>query len=202
MNDETTLLPCPMCGGEAETHETIDGWIAACSSEQSELDGFTHKAQAYGVTEAEAIAAWNTRAYLNPDGLPTGLTISDDGNLLNWRGENYVRQLGGTLTAEQVRKVLLYHLPHREYYSVEQTDAWQAIADKLNALLGSGTCEPKWTLQGKTQTQEFWRCECGNCGYAFGVEDRQSRPWHIIVGSVDVPNFCPECGIKQKAVKR
>ena len=29
--------------------------------------------------------------------MPVGLTISEDGNLLNWRGENYVRQstLGG-----------------------------------------------------------------------------------------------------------
>ena len=44
----------------------------------------------------------------------------------------------GTLTAEQVRKVLLLHLPHREYYSVEQTDAWREIADELNAELGSG----------------------------------------------------------------
>lgn len=29
---------------------------------------------------------------VNPDGLPYGLTMSDDGDLLNWRGENYVRQ--------------------------------------------------------------------------------------------------------------
>ena len=29
---------------------------------------------------------------MNPDGLPVGLTISEDGSLLNWRGENYVRQ--------------------------------------------------------------------------------------------------------------
>ena len=29
---------------------------------------------------------------LNPDGLPIGLTISDDGTLLNWEGENYVLQ--------------------------------------------------------------------------------------------------------------
>lgn len=28
----------------------------------------------------------------NPDGLPNGLTVSDDGRLLNWRGVNYVRQ--------------------------------------------------------------------------------------------------------------
>lgn len=34
---------------------------------------------------------------LNPDGLPVGLTISEDGELLNWRGVNYVKQstLGG-----------------------------------------------------------------------------------------------------------
>jgi len=79
MSDETTLLPCWFCGGEAETHETIDGWIATCGSEQSELDGFTHKAQAYGTTEAEAVAAWNTRA------------------------------AHGTLTAEQMRETVLKH---------------------------------------------------------------------------------------------
>lgn len=41
---------------------------------------------------------------------------------------------GSTLTAEHVREVLLIHLPHREYYSIAQTDAWQAIADELNEL--------------------------------------------------------------------
>lgn len=45
----------------------------------------------------------------------------------------------GTLTAEQVHKVLLLHLPHREYYSVEQTDAWQEIADELNVELENRT---------------------------------------------------------------
>ena len=29
---------------------------------------------------------------VNPDGLPVGLTISNDGTLLNWCGENYVKQ--------------------------------------------------------------------------------------------------------------
>jgi len=85
----------------------------------------------------------------------------------------------------------------------EAADTIISLRDRLQAAeLWSVTCEPKWTLQGKTQTQEFWRCECGNCGYEFGVEDRQSSPWHVVVGSVDVPNFCPECGVKQKAVER
>ena len=56
------LKPCQFCGGEAETHETTDGWIVSCSSDQNVLDGFTHMAHAYGGTEPEAIDAWNTRA--------------------------------------------------------------------------------------------------------------------------------------------
>ena len=74
----------------------------------------------------------------------------------------------------------------------------QAIA----ATLGSGTCEPKWVLQGATQTQEFWRCECGNCGYEFGVEDRSSSPFKMTIGKVELPNFCPNCGARVKAVGR
>lgn len=56
------LKPCPFCGSEAETHETTDGWIVSCSSDQNVLDGFTHRAHGYGSTEAEAIAEWNKRA--------------------------------------------------------------------------------------------------------------------------------------------
>ena len=60
------------------------------------------------------------------------------------------------------------------------------------AELGSGTCEPNWTLQGKTQTH--WRCECSNCGECFGVETKESFPLKITVNKVDVPNYCPNCG--------
>ena len=86
---------------------------------------------------------------------------------------------------------------------------WQTVDEHMEELgwvrvatLGSGECEPVWTMQGYTQTQEFWRCDCGNCGYNFGMEDRRSSPWSVVVGSVDIPNYCPECGTKQKAVKR
>ena len=41
-------------------------------------------------TPEQAIAA--TLGEFNSDGLPCGMTVSDDGNLLNWRGENYIRQ--------------------------------------------------------------------------------------------------------------
>ena len=93
----------------------------------------------------------------------------------------------GTLTAEQVRKVLLYHLPHREYYSIEQTDAWQAITNELNAKI-DGTCEMDFIETHEyLDGEEDYLCECNNCG-------RKSwEPAH------DLPRFCGGCG---KAVKR
>lgn len=112
---------------------------------------------------------------------------------------------GGKLTAEQVEKAIHDCSAYASYDGVQYYASGirlQAIADELSAALGGGECEPKWTLQGTTQTQEFWRCDCGNCGYEFGVEDRRSSPWSIVVNSVDIPNYCPECGMKQKAVKR
>lgn len=111
---------------------------------------------------------------------------------------------GGTLTAEQVRETVEKHWHDlSDEYDMPEASAlpeysynWQAIADELNAELGSGTCEPKWVLQGKTQTQEFWRCECGNCGHEFGVETRESFPLKMTIGKVDVPNYCPNCGAR------
>ena len=61
----TELLPCPFCGGEAELHASydmdtneVDGWFAWCNNEQCECKPETNEY----FTEAEAIAAWNTRA--------------------------------------------------------------------------------------------------------------------------------------------
>ena len=60
----TELLPCPFCGGEAETHATydietdaVDGWFAWCNNDGCECNPETREY----ITEAEAIAAWNTR---------------------------------------------------------------------------------------------------------------------------------------------
>ena len=58
MSDETTLLPCPFCGGKAETFNpfNVDGtWCVLCS-ECAAATGFEQ-------TEAEAIAAWNSRTH-------------------------------------------------------------------------------------------------------------------------------------------
>lgn len=52
----TELLPCPFCGGPTETWDDGVFWHVICKSE----DCAAMSSPCF--TEAEAIAAWNTRA--------------------------------------------------------------------------------------------------------------------------------------------
>ena len=56
MTDETTLLPCPFCGGEAHMSLSSDGYGVECWNRRC-IDMQMEQIP----TEAEAIAAWNTR---------------------------------------------------------------------------------------------------------------------------------------------
>lgn len=185
MSDETTLLPCPICGsdkapeisdvgeceecvrfddcerrGENNTCEGCDEWerpmFVVCNYNMSRCG----TSGPYRKTKAEAIEAWNTRATI---------------------GGQPVR-----LTAEQVRGVLLLHLPHREYYSIAQTDGWQAIADALNATLGRGTCE--YVIEDNMNETDgmgdVW-FRCTNCGTSY---DYYADEWLL-----KMP-YCPKCG--------
>lgn len=103
----------------------------------------------------------------------------------------------GTLTAEQVREAIRKYAEDDSCYIFEvYGEKCGLIADELNAKLGNEICEPKWTLQGKTQTQEFWSCKCGNCDEFFGVETRESFPFKVTIDKVNIPNYCPNCGVR------
>ena len=134
MSDETTLLPCPFCGGEAQVlKDGLPYVVIECERCFCRTN--------CNVTEAEAIAAWNTRAELGR----------------------------GTLTANDVLNAVYKHGAR-----------WQAIADELNAEMGSGTCELREaSWDDGTCT---WGVICSSCGAKH--EHTHGYGW----------NFAPCCG--------
>lgn len=129
----------------------------------------------------------------NSDGLPAELTISDSGTLLNWRGENYVKQsaLGnGTLTAEQVREAIERHSAwvignNRCFHD----GAYEEIADELNAELGSGTCELDY---------DHHCSNCGVCVHERAVLVRKKLDGGLWTVVSKPASFCPNCGRRVK----
>ena len=156
---EATLLPCPFCGGDDLSEGPYSPYVI-CNGCGAFGPGNSD------VTHEEAIEAWNTRTPEQAIAAALG---------------------GGKLTAEQVRECT--EIVYLEGYSdgsvnrgahIEETD-WQAIADELNVMLGSGECEDVSTKNG------IFKCsECGCTVEEDGVD------WGYI-------QFCPDCG---RAVKR
>lgn len=109
-----TLLPCPFCGGEADEYEGDYGngiYCMMCGAMVGEPIHLECRTTRR-VGIDEAIAAWNARAQ------------------------------HGMLTAEQVREAIERHGTASLGCRWQFTDRdLQAIADELNAMLGSGTCE-------------------------------------------------------------
>ena len=72
------LLPCPFCGGEAETYSKDYGdvhyWRVVCNGLQCAVLGVFH-------SEAEAIEAWNTR---HKSVFVTGTTVATDGEPITY----------------------------------------------------------------------------------------------------------------------
>ena len=86
----------------------------------------------------------------------------------------------GTLTAEQVREAIERHV---KFYEGGDYDE-QAIADELNAELGSGTCEVSYEQDGVPR--------CSKCQNVIYDEYKDG-----------FKNYCDECGAKvRKKVER
>lgn len=138
-NRTTELLPCPFCGGEAETltaESMYGGYLFGimCNDCRSRGDVYT--------TEAEAIAAWNSRADYH--GYEQA-AIEAWESIKAWN----TRAANDTLTAEQVRKAIM-DCSRRGgvtcdggWYIEGEPQHWQRMADRLNALVSDNEYEAK-----------------------------------------------------------
>ena len=88
------------------------------------------------------------------------------------------------LTAEQVRRcVRVGACDHGLWEAIDEDTDWQAIADELNATLGSRTCE---VVQGKNGL------ECSKCGKELPYDPFADYEC----------NFCPTCGAQLRYGRR
>ena len=101
MRETNELLPCPFCGGEAETFNPFDAipgtWCVICR-ECASCNGFEQ-------TEPEAIEAWNTRVDEKPSD-----TCSSIDYMLNTIGEREEHVAELERENEQLRQQLNQYL--------------------------------------------------------------------------------------------
>lgn len=100
----------------------------------------------------------------------------------------------GTLTAEQVQAAIFSHSScagrvDGKYFA--EDIRMQAIADELNAELGSGTCSIVKTWSDSDYVDD-WRYRCSECGCNIPVNERDPDTGDVI----NAANFCPNCGCK------
>jgi Lar family restriction alleviation protein len=198
-NETETLGPCPFCGGEASKRLFYKGKYRvhcnACDAHSGDVCD----------TEAEAIAAWNTRAELGSEPPYDELirclendwhiNASWDGLRKFWcieltdEGMRMRDSAHGTLTAEQVREAIEKRFDFDVWVPKER---WRAIADELNAAMGSGTCEMEtsWEIRDELgimdAPEDTWGYRCSACGCSFRY-DRGIKP-----------RYCPECRAEVK----
>ena len=171
------LLPCPFCGGEANTlhRPHVIDWRYSVGCNDDECRGFIGLSWLYK-TEAEAIAAWNSRAPIEYDGwfyLPKPKEgIVDYGEPEITRTENgyKVRQVVDVVD-EAARK---WGDELGEYVMRRICEIWNSRAER--------TCKQEergWSTEG--DHARVWL----TCGHDCMVPTVQ-----------DLPNYCPNCGAK------
>lgn len=184
MSDETTLLSCPFCGGEARHYAPgpIDHHIECVEC----------YADIHRDTEAEAIAAWNTRAPVEYDGwfyLPKPKeSIVQYGKQRTEKTEHGYKVTQPVEVIESAIRSWSDELG--EYIMKRICEAWSTRAE-----LGSETCEfvVKDNMNESEGMGDAW-IECSACHCQF---DYYADDWLMKM------SYCPNCSARnRKAVER
>ena len=187
------LLLCPFCGGEAHTYKN-NLWHVACENANNScvtMSAF--------ITEAEAIAAWNSRAAMEFDNWfylpkPKEPIVEVTGTMHAWDGtkvktdvfyqvqEQAVINWAKELDERIIKRICEVWNSRADYHGYEQAaiEAWESI--KAWNSRAERTCK---------QEERGW-----------GTEGDHARVWltcghDCMVPTVqDLPNYCPNCGCK------
>jgi endogenous inhibitor of DNA gyrase (YacG/DUF329 family) len=164
------LRPCPICGKKVS--------IARTDNEVGERWWFITRGT-YRTTRC------NCRLFLESEKFTCGW---NEDYSLECRAkliDKWNIRAHGTLTAEQVREAIEKRFDFDVWVPKER---WQAIADELNGVLGSGTCEVE------ADEPDGWH-KCPECGCVVGYWLLNDGSWTIYMDDYQIPyNNCPECG--------
>ena len=166
------LKPCPFCGGEASVKVLeYDGdckvWGVFCESDLESEYSHGHFVDNYP-TEAEAIAAWNTRAAVEFD---------------NWF---YLPKPKEAIVQYGEREITKTENGYKVRQLVDVIDeAARKWGDELDEHIMKRICEV-WNARAERTCHDTdansWHFTCSSCGY----EQNGYEQW----------NYCPNCGAR------
>lgn len=175
----TELLPCPFCGGEAETltaESMYGGYLFGimCNDCRSRGDVYD--------TEAEAIAAWNSRAPIEYDGwfyLPKPKEgIVDYGEPEITRTENGYKVWNTANVVDEAARRWGEELG--EYVMQRICEIWNTRAERTCEFVDDSDSEPSPP-------------KCSACGYDPGIYE---CAWYEDGTYGYERNYCPNCGAR------
>lgn len=191
------LLPCPFCGGEAETIRNGIGVFIGCFNENCPIGPATSTYVDGYATEAEAIVAWNTRADDYRQAAEYWQRMYEEAfAAMNKAAGNWAKADTELRKALDFMRIWISEDAHLgesaisyEFEKAEGLRKLDAIEDAITGKLNS-RAERTCHIEGRYGNKY---CTC--CGEMVGTWDSTSE-LYVSGNMVELWNYCPNCGAK------